>query len=166
MTEPLGWGSFVLGGFFVRAVLQRCSRAAVRVAGATVGQIGPGLMVLLGVGVGDTREQATYLAEKIVALRIFNDAEGKMNLSLRDVGGSVLAVSQFTLYADTSRGRRPSYVKAAPPAEANELYEFFVSELRRLGVTVETGVFGAHMEVDFVNDGPVTILLEAEAACE
>jgi D-tyrosyl-tRNA(Tyr) deacylase len=146
----------------VRAVIQRVDRASVAVEGRVTGEIGAGLLVLLGVGRTDNLEAVSYLAEKIVNLRIFSDEAGKMNLSLLDTGGSALVVSQFTLYADTRGGRRPSYIQAAAPEEANRLYEEFVRAMRALGVRVETGVFQAHMQVELVNDGPVTILLDSE----
>ncbi len=146
----------------MRAVIQRVSRASVVVEGRITGEIGAGLVVLLGVGRTDNPESASYLAEKIVNLRIFSDDAGKMNLSLLDVGGAALVVSQFTLYGDTRGGRRPSYIQAAPPEEANRLYEEFVRSMRGLGIPVETGVFQAHMQVELVNDGPVTILLDSE----
>ncbi len=154
----------------MRAVVQRVSRAAVRVEGRGAGptetpvetKIGAGVVVLLGVGKGDTPAAAAYLAEKIARLRIFNDAAGKMNVSLIESGGAALVVSQFTLYRDTRRGRRPGFDRAAPPEEANALYEEFVRCLRALSVRVETGVFRAHMEVDLVNDGPVTLLLDSD----
>jgi D-aminoacyl-tRNA deacylase len=144
----------------MRAVLQRVSRARVLVEGNVVGEIGAGLLVLLGVGMEDTPVVAAHLAEKTVQLRIFNDAQGKMNLSLFETGGAVLVVSQFTLYGDVSKGRRPAFGGAALPAEARQLYEEYVRRLKGTGVRVETGVFQAHMEVELVNDGPVTILLE------
>jgi D-tyrosyl-tRNA(Tyr) deacylase len=146
----------------VRAVIQRVTRASVRVDARVAGEIGAGLLVLLGVSRADNPESAAYLAEKIVNLRIFSDPAGKMNLSLLDVGGSALVVSQFTLYGDTRGGRRPSYIQAAPPEEANRLYEEFVRSMRALDIKVETGVFQAHMQVELVNDGPVTILLDSE----
>ncbi len=146
----------------MRAVIQRVNCASVTVDGRVAGEIGAGLLVLLGVGRLDNPESASYLAEKITNLRIFSDEAGKMNLSLLDSGGAVLVVSQFTLYGDTRGGRRPSYIQAAPPEEANRLYEEFVRSMRALGVTVETGVFQAHMQVELVNDGPVTILLDSE----
>jgi len=146
----------------VRAVIQRVNCASVTVDGQVAGEIGAGLLVLLGVGRLDNPESASYLAEKITNLRIFSDEAGKMNLSLLDSGGAVLVVSQFTLYGDTRGGRRPSYIQAAPPEEANRLYEEFVRSMRALGVTVETGVFQAHMQVELVNDGPVTILVDSE----
>jgi D-aminoacyl-tRNA deacylase len=146
----------------VRAVIQRVTRASVTVEGRVAGEIGAGLLVLLGVSRTDNPESATYLAEKIANLRIFSDGAGKMSLSLLDVGGSALLVSQFTLYGDTRGGRRPSYIQAAPPEQASLLYEEFVRSIRSLGVPVETGVFQAHMQVELVNDGPVTILLDSE----
>lgn len=146
----------------MRAVIQRVTRANVTVEGRVAGEIGAGLLVLLGVSRTDNPESATYLAEKIANLRIFSDEAGKMNLSLLDVGGSALLVSQFTLYGDTRGGRRPSYIQAAPPEQASLLYEEFVRSIRSLGVPVETGVFQAHMQVELVNDGPVTILLDSE----
>jgi D-aminoacyl-tRNA deacylase len=146
----------------VRAVIQRVTRALVRVDARVAGEIRTGLVVLLGVSRTDNPESASYLAEKIANLRIFPDEAGKMNLSLLETGGSALVVSQFTLYGDTRGGRRPSYVQAAPPEEANVLYEEFVRALRTLRVPVETGVFHAHMRVELINDGPVTILLDSE----
>jgi D-aminoacyl-tRNA deacylase len=146
----------------VRAVIQRVSSASVAVDGRVVGEIGAGLLVLIGVGRSDNPESASYLAEKIANLRIFSDQAGKMNVSLLDNGGAALVVSQFTLYGDTRGGRRPSYIQAAAPEEASRLYEEFVRSMRALGVTVETGVFQAHMRVELVNDGPVTILLDSE----
>jgi D-tyrosyl-tRNA(Tyr) deacylase len=146
----------------VRAVIQRVTRASIAVEGRVSGEIGAGLMILLGVGRADNPEATAYLAEKIANLRIFSDADGKMNLSLLDTRGAALVASQFTLYGETRGGRRPSYTQAAPPEEANRLYEEFVRCLRALGVTVETGVFQAHMRVELVNDGPVTILLDSE----
>jgi D-tyrosyl-tRNA(Tyr) deacylase len=146
----------------VRAVVQRVTRASVTVDGRVAGEIGAGLLILLGVSRTDNPESAAYLAEKIANLRIFSDEAGKMNLSLIDIGGSALVVSQFTLYGDTRGGRRPSFLQAAPPEEANRLYEEFVRSMRALGVAVETGVFQAQMQVELVNDGPVTILLDSE----
>ncbi len=146
----------------MRAVIQRVTRASIAVEGRVSGEIGAGLMILLGVGRADNPEATAYLAEKIANLRIFSDADGKMNLSLLDTRGAALVASQFTLYGETRGGRRPSYTQAAPPEEANRLYEEFVRCLRALGVTVETGVFQAHMRVELVNDGPVTILLDSE----
>ncbi len=144
----------------MRAVLQRVSSASVRVGGAVTGAIGPGLLVLLGAGQGDTEAEARLLARKTAELRIFNDAAGKFNLSLLDTGGAALVVSQFTLYAGTRKGRRPSFTDAAPPDLASALVDRFVEALRELNVSVASGVFGAHMEVSLVNDGPVTIVLD------
>ncbi len=146
----------------MRAVMQRVSRAAVRVNAETVGQIEKGLVVLLGIAAGDTREAADYLAEKVASLRVFMDREGKMNLAVGEVQGAVLAVSQFTLYGDVRRGRRPSYIRAAAPEEAEPLYEYFLKALRGRGFPVESGVFRAMMELELVNDGPVTILIDSE----
>lgn len=145
----------------MRAVVQRVSSARVEVAGKIAGSVGKGLLVLLGVAQGDTDRQAEWLAEKIAGLRIFEDEAGKMNLSLLDVGGAALVVSQFTLLADCRRGRRPSFTDAAPPEEADRLYQVFVAKLRSAGLPVETGVFQAHMDVHLVNDGPVTLVLDA-----
>jgi D-aminoacyl-tRNA deacylase len=145
----------------VRIVLQRVSEASVAVGGERVSDIGPGLLLLVGVATGDGEAQADWLTEKVAGLRIFNDENGKMNLSVRDVEGGVLAVSQFTLLADTRKGKRPSFVHAAPPEEAAPLFGYFCEGLRAAGVSqVETGSFGAMMEVALVNDGPVTIVLE------
>ena len=146
----------------MRAVVQRVSRARVSVDGCLTGEIANGLVVLLGVGRGDTSAVSTGMAEKISNLRIFEDDLGKMNRSLLDVKGSALVVSQFTLYGDAREQRRPSFVAAAPSEQANNLYEEFAKALRRLGVTVATGVFGAMMSVELVNEGPVTILLDSE----
>ena len=146
----------------MRAIIQRVTRARVTVASRVAGEIQTGMLVLLGVGRTDTSESVEYLAEKIANLRIFADEAGKMNRSLVEIGGSALVVSQFTLYGDTRGGRRPSYIQAASPEEANRLYEEFVRCLRSFDVPVETGVFQAHMEVELVNDGPVTILLDSE----
>lgn len=145
----------------MRAVVQRVSRASVTIAGEVVGKIEAGLMVLLGVAAGDAEKDAIYLAEKITGLRIFEDDAGKMNLGLRDAGGAMLVVSQFTLLGDCRGGRRPGFSDAAPPAEAIALYEKFVAEVRKLEVRVETGRFREHMEVELVNDGPVTMLLDS-----
>lgn len=145
----------------MRAVVQRVQRASVEVAGQVVANIGQGLLVFLGVGEGDTSEDSRYLANKIAHLRIFSDGDGKMNLNVKEAGGSILAVSQFTLYGDCRRGRRPSFSSAAPPELADELYQQFVEDLRAEGLVVETGVFQAHMEVSLVNDGPVTMLLSS-----
>lgn len=146
----------------MRALLQRVSRGAVMVSGVTKAEIGLGLVVLLGIGPDDGEEQAAYLAEKIANLRIFEDDDGKMNLSVLDAAGSALVVSQFTLYADASKGRRPSFVGAAPPEQAAPLVERFAELLREQGVPTQTGEFGAHMRVEIHNDGPVTIWLEKE----
>ncbi len=145
----------------MRAVVQRVSRAKVDVNGWTSGEIGMGLLVLLGVGHDDTEADAVYLVEKIAGLRIFEDSEGKMNRSVQDVGGSVLAVSQFTLYGDVRRGKRPSFDAAAPPVHARQLYEFFVQRMQSLGLRCETGRFQEMMQVELVNEGPVTILLDS-----
>jgi D-aminoacyl-tRNA deacylase len=144
----------------VKVLLQRVARAAVRVEGATVGQIGRGLLVFVGVEHADTAEDAAWFAAKTAELRIFADEEGRMNRSVEEIGGSALVVSQFTLAASTRRGRRPSFTAAAPPERANELYLEFVDVLRRRGVVVATGTFRAMMDVELVNDGPVTILLD------
>ncbi len=146
----------------MRAVIQRVSRASVTVDGEIVGQIGKGLLVLLGVATGDDEAAAEYLADKVAGLRIFEDADGKMNLACADVGGAVLIVSQFTLYGDVRKGKRPSFDRAARPEEANRLYEYFVSRIRASGLKCETGTFQAMMDVELVNDGPVTILLDSE----
>ncbi|NLV42392.1 MAG: D-tyrosyl-tRNA(Tyr) deacylase [Candidatus Hydrogenedentes bacterium] len=145
----------------MRAVVQRVSEASVEVDGAVVGATGPGFLVLLGVEEGDTSADADYLAEKIAGLRVFNDADGKMNLSLGDTGGGVLLISQFTLHGDCRRGKRPSFITAARPETAVPLYERTAERLRARGVPVATGVFGAHMAVRLVNDGPVTLLLDS-----
>ena len=145
----------------MRAVIQRVSRARVTVNGEVTGEIGPGFLVLLGVSNRDGEKDADYLVEKTLNLRVFEDAEGKMNLSLLDTGGGLLVVSQFTLYGDTRRGRRPSFIDAAAPDEANRLYEYFVDECRKRVEKVETGRFQAMMDVELVNDGPVTILIDS-----
>ena len=145
----------------MRALVQRVAEARVTVDGQVVGEVGAGLLVLLGVTHTDTAAQAAWLAGKVAGLRIFEDADGKMNRSVGDVGGSVLAVSQFTLYGDCRKGRRPSFDSAARPDQARALYDAFVAGLSALGVTVATGVFQAHMQVALVNDGPVTIMIEA-----
>jgi D-tyrosyl-tRNA(Tyr) deacylase len=145
----------------MRAVVQRVSRAKVTVNGEVTGEIGPGLLVLLGVGHDDTRAEADYLADKTIGLRIFEDSGGKMNLSVVDVDGAVLAVSQFTLYGDVRRGKRPSFDSAAPPQRARELYEYFVEKIRAAGLRCETGRFQEMMQVELVNEGPVTILLDS-----
>jgi D-tyrosyl-tRNA(Tyr) deacylase len=146
----------------MRALIQRVSHGAVTIGGATKAEVDLGLVILLGVGPEDGEEQAAYLAEKIANLRIFEDEAGKMNLSLLDAAGSAIAVSQFTLYADTAKGRRPSFVGAAPPEQAAPLVERFAELLREQGVPTQTGEFGAHMQIELVNDGPVTIWLERE----
>ncbi|QYO66324.1 D-aminoacyl-tRNA deacylase [Leptolyngbya sp. 7M] len=146
----------------MRAVVQRVSRASVSVDGEIVGAIRNGLLVLLGVRSTDDRESADYLADKIVNLRIFEDADGRMNKSLLESNGELLVVSQFTLYGDARKGRRPSFIDAAPPERANELYEHFVSKCKKLVETVKTGRFQAMMDVELVNNGPVTILLDSE----
>jgi len=148
----------------MRAVVQRVSRARVTVKGETTGEIGLGLLVLLGVGAGDTRAGADYLVEKTIGLRIFEDADGKMNLSVAEVGGALLVVSQFTLYGDARRGKRPSFDGAAPPEQARELYEYFVEQVRASGVRLESGRFQETMQVELVNEGPVTILLDSGKA--
>ena len=145
----------------MRAVIQRVSEARVTVAGSVLGEIGPGLLALLGVAKPDTTADAEFLAEKILNLRVFPDEAGKMNRSLLDVTGALLVISQFTLYGDGRKGRRPSFDDAAPAEQARPLYEHFVEVARRSGVRVETGVFQAHMEVSLVNDGPVTLLVES-----
>lgn len=149
------------------ALIQRVSQAKVTVEDESTGlcritgQIGPGWLVLLGVGKGDGEEQARWLADRVIGLRAFADDQGKMNRSVKDIGGSVLVVSQFTLMADCQSGRRPSFTAAAPPDEANRLYQFFVEEIRRLGLPVATGEFGAMMAVELLNDGPVTFWLDS-----
>ncbi len=146
----------------MRALIQRVKESYVKVDGEVVGKIGKGLNVLLGVGKGDTEDDAKLLANKLLNLRIFEDESGKFNLSLLDVGGEVLVVSQFTLYASVRKGRRPSFEEAERPERAKDLYMHFVDLLRKEGVKVETGIFGAHMEVYILNDGPVTILLDSK----
>lgn len=148
----------------MRAVVQRVSRCKVSVGGEVAGEIGAGLLVLLGVGQGDTEAAADHLAEKISGLRIFEDADGKMNLDVRQAGGAVLVVSQFTLHGDARKGKRPSFDRAARPDEARRLYEYFVSKIRAAGLRCETGCFQEMMEVELVNAGPVTILLDSEKA--
>lgn len=145
----------------MRACVQRVTRASVAVAGECVARIGPGLLVLLGVEGSDTSDDARYLAEKIVGLRVFDDADGKMNLALAEAGGAMLVVSQFTLLGDCRRGKRPSFTAAAEPALAERLYEEFVALARQTISSVETGTFRAHMAVELVNDGPVTLLLDS-----
>lgn len=146
----------------MRVVLQRVSRASVTVGGQSAGQIGLGILVLLGVHQDDTRAEAELLAEKCSDLRIFQDTEGKMNLSVKEMGGAALVVSQFTLYGDCLKGRRPNFMAAAAPPKATELYEYFVACLRKYLPEVQTGVFGAMMQVELVNDGPVTIILDRD----
>lgn len=145
----------------MRAIIQRVSKAAVHVDKQCVSEIDAGLLVLLGVGEGDTEKMADYLVDKIINLRVFTDTEGKMNLSLLDTAGELLVVSQFTLYGDCRRGRRPSYSHAAPPNEAKALYQYFVKRCQSYGIKVGEGVFAAHMEVSLTNDGPVTLLLDS-----
>jgi D-tyrosyl-tRNA(Tyr) deacylase len=145
----------------MKGVIQRVRRASVRVEGTVRGAIDGGLLVLLGVAKGDNERAADYLADKIIHLRIFPDGEGKMNRSLMDAGGAMLVVSQFTLYGDCRKGRRPSFDGAAPPEEARRLYEYFVERIRAAGIRVETGVFQAHMDVELLNDGPVTLIVES-----
>lgn len=147
----------------MRAVIQRVSRASVTVDGQIVGQIKTGLLILLGVKRGDTSKAADYLVEKLIGLRVFPDAAGKMNLSVRDAGGSLLVVSQFTLYASTAKGRRPSFDEAAPPELARDLYDYFVSKVRQEHIPVAEGVFQAHMEVELCNTGPVTLIVDSPA---
>ena len=144
----------------MRLLLQRVSRAEVRVGGRVTGRIGRGYVLLVGFATGDTEEKATWMADKVVVLRLFADADDKMNLSLAEVSGALLVVSQFTLYGDSAKGRRPSFIGAATPDVANPLYERFLTLLRERGAPVEAGEFGAMMEVELVNDGPVTLWLE------
>lgn len=147
----------------MRVVVQRCSRAEVRIDGISVGQIDKGFMLLVGVTDTDTQAEADLLAKKIAQLRVFEDATGKMNLALGDVGGAILSISQFTLYADCHKGNRPSFIRAARPQTAEPLYDYFNEVLRKqYNIHVETGRFGADMKVDFINDGPVTILLDTD----
>lgn len=146
----------------MRVVIQRCARAEVRIDGKVAGKIDKGFMLLVGVTEGDTQADADVLAKKTAQMRVFEDAEGKMNLSLNEVGGSILSISQFTLYADCKKGNRPSFIRAARPETAAPLYDYFNRVLHeQYGLHVETGQFGADMKVDFVNDGPVTILLDS-----
>jgi D-tyrosyl-tRNA(Tyr) deacylase len=145
----------------MRAVVQRVSRASVKVAGDVTGQIGKGFLVLLGVEEGDGQAEAVYMAQKVAGLRVFEDAEGKMNLGLVEVGGAMLVVSQFTLLGDCRKGRRPSFIQAARPELADELYRAFCAEVRGQGIEVQTGRFQTHMEVELVNDGPVTLLIDS-----
>ena len=146
----------------MRACIQRVTQAAVTVNGELVSRIGKGFLVLLGVGAEDTKEEAIKLAEKIIGLRVFEDQAGKMNLSLQEVSGEILVVSQFTLFADCRKGRRPSFTGAAPPELAEQLYEFFVNYIAQKGIPVRTGRFREHMLVELVNDGPVTIWLDSK----
>jgi D-tyrosyl-tRNA(Tyr) deacylase len=150
----------------VKVVLQRCTSACVKVEGQIVGEIGPGWVAFVGVEAGDGEEQARKLSEKVAGLRMFDDAEGRFNLSVRDVNGSVLAISNFTLCGDTKKGMRPSFSRAAPPDGARELFETFVTLLRASKVPVSTGTFGAHMAVNVENDGPVTLILEVKSTTE
>jgi D-tyrosyl-tRNA(Tyr) deacylase len=145
----------------MRVVVQRVSRASVTVTGQVMGAIGRGFLVLLGVAEGDSADDADYLATKVAELRVFDDSEGKMNLSLADVGGSVLAISQFTLLGDCRKGRRPSFIKAARPEAAEPLFDRFLHAIRSRGIAVETGRFGAHMRIELVNDGPVTLVIDS-----
>ena len=147
----------------MRVVLQRVTRASVAISGRRVGAIETGFLLLAGFTHSDTAEQAVWMAEKVAGLRIFSDPEGKMNLALAEVGGAVLVVSQFTLYGDSAKGRRPSFIDAARPEQAIPLYERFCAELKARGLRVETGEFGAEMQVELVNDGPVTLILERSA---
>ena len=144
------------------AVIQRCSRGKVTVSEKVVGEIDNGLVILLGVQKGDTEKDADFLVNKISGLRIFSDENDKMNLSIKDVNGSALVISQFTLCGDTKKGRRPSFVNAAPPEDGNRLYEYFMSEMKKDGVPLESGEFGAMMDVELVNNGPVTFILNSK----
>jgi D-tyrosyl-tRNA(Tyr) deacylase len=146
----------------MRAIIQRVSEARVRIGEEVVGEIGPGLLVLLGVAKSDTSDQARRLADKIVSLRVFNDEEGKINRDVAEIGGSILVVSQFTLYGDCSKGRRPSFIDATPPETAIPLYEAFINAIKAHGISTATGRFGAMMQVELVNDGPVTLILEGK----
>lgn len=146
----------------MKVVVQRCKRAKVSVNNQVVGAINEGVMLLVGFTQNDSLKEIKYLANKVINLRIFDDENGVMNKSLKDVNGSILSISQFTLYADTSRGRRPSYIKALNGKEASNLYDKFNEELKNNNIHVETGIFGSEMEVDFINDGPITIILEKE----
>ena len=148
----------------MRIVIQRVSEASVRIDGAIVGQIEQGLLILLGIEHGDTEKDADYLIQKLINLRIFSDADGKMNLSVQDVNGGILVVSQFTLHAATKKGNRPSYIRAARPEQAIPLYEYFVAEIQnQYSGTIQTGKFGADMKIGLVNDGPVTIIMDSKA---
>lgn len=146
----------------MRIVLQRVARASVKVEGVITGEIGKGLLLLVGVGREDSEKDADYLVEKTLGLRTFEDEQGKINRNLAEAGGAILAVSQFTLYGDCKKGRRPSFDAAAPPDQALVLFDYFVSQLRASGTRVETGVFRAHMDVELLNDGPVTLLYDSE----
>ena len=146
----------------MKAVIQRVKSASVSVDGRVAGRTGAGLLILLGVGEADSSDDVAFMSDKISNMRIFEDGQGKMNLSLLDMGGGALVVSQFTLYADTSRGRRPGFNLAAKPDKAKALYEEFAESLRRRGIHTETGEFGAHMEVELVNEGPFTVILQSE----
>lgn len=147
----------------MRALIQRVSNASVDVEGKTVGEINKGILVFLGVGKGDTENELEYMVDKIINLRIFEDEDGKMNLSLKDIGGEILVVSQFTLYGDVSKGRRPSFTDSGDPKLANDLYELFIDKCKEEGIKTESGVFGADMDVKLLNQGPVTILVERES---
>lgn len=146
----------------MKAIIQRVSRASVEVDGKIIGEIGPGLVILLGVAEDDEESDADYLAEKIVNLRIFNDDEDKMNLSLSDIQGEILAISQFTLYANTRKGRRPSFIGAALPEKAEPLYDYFIKKIEETGIGAAKGIFGAMMTVKIFNEGPVTIIMESK----
>lgn len=146
----------------MKLVVQRVSYASVKVEGKTVGKINEGLMILVGAKKGDTEKDVEYCAEKAINLRIFNDENDKMNLSVKDINGEILAISQFTLYGDTSHGRRPSFIEAEEPVRANELYELFVKKVRESGLKVETGIFRADMKVELLNNGPVTLIVESK----
>jgi len=146
----------------MRAVIQRVTEARVRIDDEVVGKIGPGLLVLLGVAKSDTEEQARWLADKIVSLRVFNDDDGKMNRDVAEIEGAVLIVSQFTLYGDSSKGRRPSFIDAAPPEIAIPLYEVFINAIKAHGIPTQTGRFGAMMQVELINEGPVTLIIDAK----
>ncbi len=165
MPDPIGYSLRAGGikwGKIMRAVVQRVSRSSVTVDEAVVGKINKGLMILLGVEHADTKADADWLVDKVTNMRIFEDDEGKMNRSLLDIGGELLAVSQFTLMGDCRKGRRPSFSEAARPQMANELYEYFVDKAKSKGIAIQTGQFQAHMMVDIVNDGPVTLLIDSK----
>jgi D-tyrosyl-tRNA(Tyr) deacylase len=147
----------------MRVVVQRSKQASVTVEGEITGKIESGLVLLVGITHNDTKDDAEYVADKIANLRIFEDEDGKMNRSVKDVGGAILSVSQFTLYGDTRKGRRPSFIEAARPEQAQPLYDFFNEKLRERGLAVETGIFGAMMDVALINDGPVTLLVESKS---